>query len=115
MHYRSGYELEAYLLLDEHQDVTGYEVEPDDCITSYYWNGGYHKYHPDLKVRFNDGHTEVWEIKPSNQTGPEYEQNQSKWDACARNVGQRGWQFSVKTEQGIGRLRQEVLKQKKQD
>jgi len=114
MHYRSGYEKEVYLLLDEYNAVAAYEVEPEDCITEYYWDGQTKRYYPDLKVRFTDGHIEVWEIKPSNQTDPtDYPQNNTKWDSCAEFVGRRGWPFSVKTEQGIEKLRKAVYAQKK--
>jgi hypothetical protein len=112
MHYRSGYEKEVYTLLDEYNDVDSYEVEPQDCVTEYYWDGKMKKYHPDLKVRFKDGRIEVWEIKPSNQT--DYPINTAKWDSCAKNMGQRGWTFSVKTEQGIERLKRKVKSQKDQ-
>ncbi len=111
MHYRSGYELQVYDCLEELNEVTGYEVEPKDCRTPYYWNGKWRKYWPDLKVQFTDGHTEVWEIKPSNQT--DYEQNQRKWDACAKKLGNIGWRFVVKTEQGINNLRRQVNQQDK--
>jgi len=109
MTYRSGYELEVYKLLDEINEVRRYEVEPKDCVTPYYWNGKWRKYHPDLKVIFNDGHTEIWEIKPANQT--DYNQNRAKWDAAAAKMGDHGWTFGVKTEQGINRLRKQILEQ----
>ena len=111
MHYRSGYELEVYDCLEELNEVAAYEVEPKDCQTPYFWNGKWRKYWPDLKVKFIDGRTEVWEIKPSNQT--DYEQNRMKWDACAKRIGPKGWKFTVKTEQGITKLRKAVTEQNK--
>jgi len=111
MHYRSGYELEVYNILEEINDVIRYEVEPKDCVTKYYWNASWRKYWPDLKVTFADNHVEVWEIKPGNQT--DYEQNKAKWDAAAEYLGKRGWVFKVKTEKGINKLRKLLVEQKK--
>ena len=111
MHYRSGYELEVYNILEELNDVVRYEVEPKDCITKYYWNGSWRKYWPDLKVAFAEGKIEIWEIKPGNQT--DYEQNQAKWNAAADYLGKRGWAFKVKTERGINKLRRLLVEQKK--
>lgn len=111
LHYRSGYEKQVYMLLEEKNDVAKYEVEPKDCMCKYWFNGKYRKYWPDLKVIFTDGHTEIWEIKPSNQT--DLEQNKAKWDACAEYVGRRGYSFSVKTEQGINKLKKMILEQNK--
>lgn len=108
MHYRSGLELDAYQLLDAHEDVYKYEVEPKDCITEYFWQGEVHKYFPDLKITYITGKIEIWEIKPSDQT--DLPQNEAKWDACSRLVSHRGHSFVVKTEQGIERLRKEVNK-----
>jgi len=109
LHYRSGYELEVYKCLDELNEVQGYEVEPKDCVSPYYWKGKWRKYWPDLKILFTDGHIEVWEVKPSNQT--DYEQNQIKQNACAENVGKRGWVFKCITEQGINKLRKMIVEQ----
>ncbi len=113
MHYRSDYELRTYDCLEELNEVVRYEVEPKDCHTAYYWNGKWRKYWPDLKVKFADGRTEVWEVKPLNQT--DYEQNQRKWDACAKKIGHLGWRFAVKTEQDIDDLQRKVNKQGKRD
>jgi len=112
MHYRSSYELEVYKCLDELKEIMNYEVEPRDCVTPYFWNGKWRKYWPDLKVRFIDGHTEIWEVKPSNQT--DYNQNRAKWDACSESMGNRGWSFWVKTEMGINKLRKLIVEQHKQ-
>ena len=109
LHYRSGYELEVYKCLDTLNEVITYEVEPKDCVTPYYWKGKWRKYWPDLKVHFVDGHIEVWEVKPSNQT--DFDQNQMKWRACTEKVGERGWKFKYMTEQGINKLRKMIVEQ----
>ena len=93
MHYRSGYELEVYQLLEEHNKVARYEVEPTDCITPYFWDGVWRKYFPDIKVVFTNGIVEIWEVKPSNQT--DLQQNQIKWDAFAKYVGRNAMAVDV--------------------
>lgn len=108
MHYRSGYELEIYECLERIDEVVSYEVEPEDCVTSYFWNGKWRKYHPDLKVHFADGKVEIWECKPSAQCSSD--QNRAKWDACAERCKSRDIEFKVKTEKGISKLRKRALR-----
>ena len=50
-----------------------------------------------------DGHVEIWEIKPANQTA--LPKNQAKWAACQHHCEARGWKFMVMTEVGIGKLK----------
>jgi len=101
MHYRSGYELEVYQCLEKMEDVVRYHVEPFGV--PYWFQGEQKNYFPDLMVEFTDGHIEVWEIKPKQQTA--YEVNDAKWTAADRYCEARGWHFEVKTEQGIQQLR----------
>jgi hypothetical protein len=56
-----------------------------------------------------DGHKEIWEVKPSNQT--DLELNKNKWRAAEDACKVRGWKFEVFTEQRIDRLAQEVRRQ----
>ena len=102
MHYRSGYECEVYEALEHIEEVLSYDVEP--FKVPYLFEGEKHDYHPDLVVSFTDGHTEVWEIKPSNQT--DLPKNHAKWNSCDTFCKNRGWKFVVMTEKGIGKLKQ---------
>ena len=101
MHYRSGYECEVYEALEHIEEVLQYEVEP--IKVGYIFEGEHHHYNPDLIVHFIDGHKEVWEIKPSNQT--DLPKNHAKWTACESYCQGRGWKFVVMTERGIGKLK----------
>jgi DNA-directed RNA polymerase subunit RPC12/RpoP len=107
IHYRSGYEATIYECLDCDADVNTFEAEPFEI--PYIHKGKSHKYIPDIIVRFIDGRTEVWEVKPSNQTA--MEQNQNKWEAAGRACKSRGWEFVVMTETGIEKLKSKVKEQ----
>jgi len=116
MHYRSGWELTVYQVLEELNEILAYEVEPSDCVTNYFCpqTKKWRKYYPDLKVRFTDGHTEVWEIKPLNQTDPKTNTtNHAKWNACSEACLNHGIIFEVKTEVGIKKLQRALANQKK--
>lgn len=101
MHYRSGYECEVYESLESIDEVLAYDVEP--FKVPYLFEGEAHNYNPDLIIHFIDGHTEVWEIKPSNQT--DLPKNHAKWASCELYCQDRGWKFVVMTERGIGKLK----------
>lgn len=107
-HYRSGLEEQVYGLLDEDMEVMAYDVEPFQI--DYIWKGQAHKYIPDIIVIFQDGHKEVWEVKPASQT--EYDQNQAKWKAAEEACRIRGWGWQVYTEQRIDKLRKKVRSQR---
>lgn len=104
MHYRSGWELDVYRLLEEMNEIVSYRVEP---TTIGYWHLGKHRqYHPDLFVEYADGTIELWEIKPNNQKN--LPMNQAKWAAAAEYCFARGIDFCVKTEKSIEAMRRDV-------
>jgi hypothetical protein len=103
-YYRSGYELTVFKCLDVLPEIEAYIVEPFKI--PYIWDGTVHEYTPDLIITFVDGHKELWEIKPSNQTL--LEQNQCKWKAAAAACLTRGWKFEIYTETGINKLKRRV-------
>ena len=116
MHYRSGWELTVYETLENLNEILAYEVEPQDCVVNYFCPEGkkWRKYFPDLKIHFTDGHTEVWEIKPQNQTDPnKHKTNHAKWNACSEACLNRGMVFEVKTEVGIKKLQRALSNQNK--
>lgn len=104
MHYRSGWECEVYECLEAFPDVLAYEVEP--FKVQYTYLGEIHEYNPDLKIVYDDGRIEIWEIKPANQTT--LPKNNAKWSACNQHCESRGYQFMVLTEVGLGKLKQKV-------
>ena len=108
--YRSGMECEFYELLESDRDVANFVAEP--FKVPYYYQGAWHDYIPDIRVNFIDGSTEIWEIKPANQTA--YEQNRAKWGSMNDHAMTHGWQFAVQTEVGLGKLKSKVKKQQEQ-
>ena len=104
LHYRSGYECAVYECLDLLPEVVAFGEEPFKI--PYIWKGEEHTYTPDLVINFVDGHKEVWEIKPANQTT--LDQNRAKWAAAETMCQSRGWQFVVYTEKGINQLKKKV-------
>jgi len=104
MHYRSSYEEEVYKTLEKWNEVVGYDVEP--MPIEYYHKGEKHNYLPDLRVRFLDGRTQLWEIKPSTQTGLAV--NEAKWTAAENFCRLRGWSFEVITEIRINKLKKKI-------
>lgn len=103
-YYRSGWEKQVYELLDQDAEVLGYKAEPFEI--PYVYKGEGHKYTPDIHVAFQDGHIELWEIKPANQTL--LEQNKAKWRSAEIACEMRGWKFVVITEQMIEKLKNKI-------
>ena len=110
-YYRSGYEKIVYECLDSWHEVIAYEAEPFEI--PYIHEGQCHNYIPDAFIAFLDGHKEVWEIKPANQTL--LEKNQSKWFSAKKACEARGWGFEVITETTINKLKKKVKDQFLQD
>jgi hypothetical protein len=105
--YRSGYESKVYELLDSWVEVEGFAVEPFKI--PYVFEGKPKTYTPDILVSFLDGHKELWEIKPENQTGLPI--NKAKWKSAEAACDTRGWLFKVITEQVINQLKKKVKDQ----
>ena len=105
--YRSGWEERVYKLLDAYDDVFSFDYEPFEI--TYIHKGQAHKYIPDIIVTFMDGHKELWEIKPANQT--DLEINKNKWFAAKEACKIRGWEFQVFTEQKINKLQKTIRNQ----
>lgn len=103
MHYRSGLECQVYECLECLSEVIKYDVEPFEI--GYFWEGT-HTYTPDLSILFADGHVEIWEVKPSDQTT--LPQNLAKWAAAEQHCEVRGWEFSVITEKGLANLKKKI-------
>jgi len=109
MYYRSGYEADVYQCLEDDNDVKAFQPEP--FKVPYYFQNEWHNYIPDIKITYQDGTTEIWEIKPATQTG--YEKNKAKWKAMNEYADKLGWNFTVVTEKGISTLKKKVRDQGK--
>lgn len=109
--YRSGMEEEFFNLLEQDNDVTSFYAEPFKI--PYFWQGKWHDYIPDLRVNYIDGSTEIWEVKPANQT--QYEQNKAKWAAMNDHANNMGWKFVVQTEVGLGKFKTKMKRQQRID
>jgi hypothetical protein len=105
--YRSGMECEFYECLEADMDVESFFAEP--FKVPYYHKNEWHDYIPDLRINFIDGSTEIWEVKPANQT--HYEQNKAKWAAMNDHAANYGWQFVVQTEVGLNKLKTKLKRQ----
>lgn len=105
--YKSGMECDFYECLEADLDVVSWAYEP--FKVPYFFKGEWHNYIPDLRVNFMDGTSEIWEIKPANQT--HYEQNQCKWAAMKVYAENYGWDFSVQNEVGLGKLKAKLKRQ----
>jgi len=105
--YDSGYEEKVFELLDSWVEVEAFAVEPFKI--PYVFEGKPRTYTPDILVTFLDGHTELWEVKPENQTALPI--NKAKWKAAEAACDTRGWLFKVITEQVINQLKKRVRDQ----
>jgi DNA-directed RNA polymerase subunit RPC12/RpoP len=106
-HFNSSWEQTVYELLDTDYEVMAFEAEPFEI--DYIHNGKARKYIPDILVLFVDGHRELWEIKPANQTSLGI--NQAKWSAAEKACKVRGWKFVTVTETVISKLKKKVYVQ----
>ena len=109
--YRSGMEEEFYNLLEEDNDVVSFYAEPFKI--PYFWGSEWHQYIPDIRVNFIDGSTQLWEVKPANQT--QQEQNKCKWASANNYCENMGWDFIVMTEIGLGKYKTKIKRQRGED
>ncbi len=108
MHYRSGWELKVYKILEEMHEVMNYRVEPFSI--PYFFEGKERNYIPDLLVNFVDGTRKLFEIKPRNQLG--VEQIKAKKLAAEQYCLARGISYEMITEITIEKLTREVNNRK---
>jgi hypothetical protein len=104
MAYKSSWECAVYECLESLPEVLAYWVEP--VKIPYLFEGQTHNYLPDLRIQFDDGHIEIWEIKPSEQTSLPI--NKAKWESAKSYCLARNWDFDVMTEMKIDKLKKIV-------
>lgn len=114
--YRSLWERNVFRWCDENSQVLKWVSE--EVVIPYYLplDKKYHRYYVDLKYTTAEG-TFLVEIKPKSQTVPPkkpsrqtkrylteaatYVKNQCKWKAAQEYAADRGWTFSIWTEDTI--------------
>ena len=120
--YRSSWECKMMDWLDRNPSILSWNSE--EIIVPYKSpiDGRYHRYFPDflVKVQTKDGKTKTMmiEIKPKKQTAPPQPQqkktkryinevmtwgvNEAKWKAANEYCLDRGWEFTIMTEDHLG-------------
>jgi hypothetical protein len=120
--YRSSWECKVMDWLDRNPDIISWASE--ELIVPYLSpvDGRWHRYFPDflVKIKTSDGKTKTLmiEVKPKHQTQPPkqptkktqkfikevmtYGVNQAKWKAAKEFCLDRGWEFSLMTEEHLG-------------
>lgn len=111
MHYRSSWEHDIYQILEKRTDVVRYDVEP--FAIEYSFNGERLNYFPDLRIYFENGKQEIWEVKPSTQSNLPV--NKAKWDSCQSFCVKRGWEFKIITEVGLAKMKNDLRINREED
>ena len=112
--YRSNWEHQVMIYLDEHSGVSQWNSE--DFIIPYYYDVDkkWHKYHMDFWIKFTNGKVLLVEVKPKKQTEPPkaknpkskrslnevfaYIKNRNKWEAAEQVAKDNGYGFDIWTE-----------------
>jgi hypothetical protein len=115
MHYRSGWELDCYKILENSFAVRDYHVEPFPI--NYVFAGSSRRYWPDILVNFIDDapgrpSKALVEVKPLSQCPTkdgraetlDQAVNDAKWQAANNFCIQRSMDFVVWTERSIVKL-----------
>ena len=105
--YRSSYELKAFEMIEEDENIISWESET--IRIPYIFNRKSHKYIVDLKIETKTG-IKLIEIKPESKVEypkynyllEEYNQNQAKWNAAKEYCKERNWEFEIWTEKELG-------------
>jgi hypothetical protein len=120
--YRSSWEARVMDFFDRNPDIISWASE--ELVVPYLSpvDGRYHRYFPDflVKVKTSEGKTKTLmiEVKPKYQTQPPKQParktkkfiqevmtwgvNQAKWKAAKEFCLDRGWEFSLMTEDHLG-------------
>jgi hypothetical protein len=105
LHFRSGFECEFYKILEKKRDVARYSAE--SLVIEYHFQGGMHRYYPDILVEYTNGKKQVWEIKPKNQT--KLPKNLAKWQAANEYCRKRNMEFVVLTEKALRMMKKGLI------
>ena len=105
--YRSSYELKAFQMIEEDENILKWESET--IRIPYKFNGKLYNYVVDLQLKTKNG-IYLIEIKPESKTRPskydyhnnEYHKNMKKWEAAKEYCKERNWIFRIWTERELG-------------
>lgn len=123
--YRSSWELNLFVWLDNHRDVEWWNSE---CTVIQYTDpldtNKKRRYFPDVLLRKTNGETILIEVKPDKETKqPDrdngfykngkpkktyvtesltYVKNRAKWAAAEAYCAKKGWKFVILTEYDLG-------------
>lgn len=97
--YESSYELQAYQILEQDERIKNY----DRCKfpIDYTFNGGLHKYIPDIDVIYTDNTREILEIKPEQLLKDSV--NMAKFIGAKEYCDKNNLTYSVWTEKNLER------------
>jgi hypothetical protein len=123
--YRSTWELQFMKWLDSNSNVVWWSSEMTVVPYISKFDGQWHRYFVDFTVRFNDGKTYLFEIKPEKQTKPpsdrkrktkqhlievkSYAINISKWEYAQKYAEKRNWIFQILTEKELKKIGIKIL------
>ncbi len=100
--YRSSYEWHFMVYCENSSVIKHWSSEPFG-IDYKGPTGKLHKYYIDFTLQMTNGETWLIEVKPYSQTvpqhTPQYRQNAAKWQAAKAYAAERGYKFSIITEQ----------------
>ena len=114
--YRSGWEKNVMLHLDENTKVVSWSSEEVVVPYRYDVDGRVHRYFVDFFVEYSSGQKLLIEVKPFKETqvpkgnkrtkryineGLTYVKNQNKWEAANDYAKDRGWDFVIWTEKDL--------------
>ena len=118
--YRSSWEFSTFKWLDFNENVVNWSSEEISIAYVSSIDGRFHRYFPDIKVKFKDGQTYLVEIKPNAErmepkpTGRmskryitealTFIKNSDKWKAAKVYAEKRGWQWMIWDEFALRRL-----------
>jgi len=97
--YRSSYELKAFRLLDDNDDVLSYNVEPFIIVYKDRF-GDTRRYRPDILVYWQDGYTALVEVKAAWRL--DIPKVLEKLTAGVMHAKSKGWGFEIWTGFTLG-------------
>lgn len=118
INFRSSWEFSFMMKLDHDPNVIMWESEPLAIKYLSPIDNRIHRYFPDFIVKYKNGKTFIYEIKPLIQSQKPkattkkskkrllneaitYEVNQAKWKACVEYCRKHGIEFKVLTEKEL--------------
>ena len=118
--WRSMWERYCFKWCDNNTDVLKWSSEEVVIPYFYEMERKYHRYFPDLKIKFKNGEVALIEVKPHSQTKPpkfpgkktkrylnesfDFIKNNNKWKAAKEYCDDRNWKFLIWTENELEKM-----------